>query len=267
MLTNSPFSKQPHDDLLAHSEDIKLPRPLDFVGKIVLVRHGKSAGNVLSHRPRRDFYLPLEMTDETLPLTDRGKRQAIKTGEWLAQTYPDGFDAIIASPFLRAQKTAEFSCIAAGWNSQSIICEPLVSERDWGVFLDVHRGQQKLFINALRRDQRGGRIPGGESLDEARGRAHEFLRRIHAGYPGKRVIVFTHGEFMQECIAAALEQVNQSADFSPLIKPKNCQVFELSLQTISQQRSASPKLILEKRVCLRTAFPAEEGSSGWQELC
>jgi broad specificity phosphatase PhoE len=209
----------------------KLPPLLPSAETIVLVRHGKSAGNVLSHRPPKDFYLPHGMTDETLPLTDRGKKQASKTGEWLGKTYPERFDVIISSPFLRARKTAEYACRAAGWDIGNIIFEPLAGERDWGVFLDVHSGQQRDFLDGLRRDRRGGRIPGGESLDEARTRAHDFLRKLHSEFEGKRILVFTHGEFIQECIAAALEERNQPTELAFRKKPKNCQVFELSLHS------------------------------------
>jgi broad specificity phosphatase PhoE len=272
MVANSTASAEYYNQNNTHLGDTKLPPLILLAETIVLVRHGKSAGNVLSHRPRKDFYLPHGMTDETLPLTDRGKLQASKTGKWLAETYPDGFDVIIASPFLRAQKTAEFACRAAGWDSGRIISEPLAGERDWGVFLDVHSGQQRDFIDVLRRDRRGGRIPGGESLDEARARAHGLLKRIHAEYTGKRVIVFTHGEFMQECAAAALEELNQLPDLVPHTKPKNCQVFELSLQSLPLQStpgqsSPSDSIFLEKRWRLRTASPAEADIPSWKELC
>jgi broad specificity phosphatase PhoE len=244
-------------------EEPKLPPMPSLAETIVLVRHGKSAGNVLSHRPRKDFYLPHGMTDETLPLTDRGKIQASKTGEWLAKTYPEGFDVILSSPFLRAKKTAEFACRAAGWDVGNIIFESLAGERDWGVFLDVHTGQQRDFIDILRRDRRGGRIPGGESLDEARARAHDFLRKIHSKYEGKRILVFTHGEFIQECIAAALEELYQPTDLAPRKKPKNCQVFELSLHSTplhfteeDNSNGASPESA--KRWQLQTSCPSED---------
>jgi broad specificity phosphatase PhoE len=233
MRTTSALAEGNNNEHTNSPGERKLPPLPPLAETIVLVRHGKSAGNVLSHRPRKDFYLPHGMTDETLPLTDRGKIQASKTGEWLAKTYPEGFDVIISSPFLRAKKTAEFACRAAGWNVGNIILEPLAGERDWGVFLDVHA------------------------------RAHDFLRKIHSEYEGKRILVFTHGEFIQECIAAALEELYQPTDLAPRKKPKNCQVFELSLHSTplhfteeDNSNAASPES--GKRWQLQTSCPSED---------
>lgn len=206
------------------------------------------------------------MTDETLPLTDRGKAQAADAGRWLAENYPDGFDVILASPFLRAQKTAECACRAAGWSDQNISLEPLAEERNWGVFLDVHLGQQRRFREALARDRRGGRIPGGESRDEARDRAHTLLRKIHAEFGGQRVLVFTHGEFMEECLAAALEDLNQPTDTLPRQKPKNCQIFELTLASGPSNNSPTPANKLTQSWRMRTACPAERGIPGWEDI-
>lgn len=266
MLTTAATPPEPPQHRSVELSDAELILPQEFAKRIVLVRHGKSAGNVLSHRPGKDFYLPHGMTDETLPLTDRGKAQATEAGRWLADKYPEGFDVILASPFLRAQKTAECACLSAGWEDQQIISEPLAEERNWGVFLDVHLGQQRRFKEGLVSDRRGGRIPGGESLDEARDRAHTFLRRIHTEFGGKQVLVFTHGEFMQECIAAALEDLNQPTNALPRQKPKNCQIFELTLQTYPEETASETSPVVKKKWHLRTACPAERGLEGWREV-
>jgi broad specificity phosphatase PhoE len=265
MLTTSTSAAENNNQPSSPLGETKLPFLSNLAQTIVLVRHGKSAGNVLSHRPQKDFYLPHGMTDETLPLTDRGKAQASKTGEWLSKNYPEGFDVIISSPFLRAKETAEFACIAARWDVVNIIFEPLAVERDWGVFLDVHTGQQRDFNDVLRRDRRGGRIPGGESLDETRARAHDFLRKLHSEYEGKRILVFTHGEFIQECIAAALEELGQPTDLAFGKKPRNCQVFELSLNStpfdsIEEECRENGSLRSGKSWRLQTFHPSGETS-------
>jgi broad specificity phosphatase PhoE len=78
--------------------------------RLWLVRHGQSTGNVAhaAAAAAESERLELETRDMDVPLSDLGREQAAALGRWLA-VRDDGElpTAVLASPYLRAQQTAE----------------------------------------------------------------------------------------------------------------------------------------------------------------
>jgi 2,3-bisphosphoglycerate-dependent phosphoglycerate mutase len=73
--------------------------------RIILIRHGESAGNI---DKRKHF----ELADHAVPLTDLGRRQARASGEWLGRYFlehntPDTKTRFWVSPYARTRQTAD----------------------------------------------------------------------------------------------------------------------------------------------------------------
>ena len=96
-------------------------------GRIILVRHGESEGNV-------DDTVYERVPDHRLSLTDRGFEQARQTGEVL-RTLLDG-DSVEAyvSPYLRTRQT--FAALALPVAERDVRVEPRLREQDWANFQD-----------------------------------------------------------------------------------------------------------------------------------
>lgn len=125
-----------------------------------------------------------------LPLTERGERQARALGARLAGTE---FDLVIASPRLRARRTAEL----AGFGPAAEI-EDDFREWDYGEY----EGVTSKEIRATRPDWdlwRDG-CPGGEQPAAVTLRADRLVARIRERAP-RRAIAFGHGH-MSRVLAA-----------------------------------------------------------------
>mgnify|MGYP006275116337 FL=1 len=252
MQEQSPSGHQPFD--LS-----SIPTILSLKSSVVLIRHGKSGGNVLSAKlranPNMHFKLPPGLEDSSFRLTSTGREQAIKTGKWLAARFPEGFDIILASPFQRARETAQLACLAAGWDIHKIRDEPLVQERCWGDIYSMNASERREVLEAFRKSPRDTRIPNGETLDETRARAHRFFEKVRSDFSGKQLLVFSHGEFIQE----ALADISGLSDHNRRYRVKNCQVFELSPWPESHKSGGGSDWLI------RTSWPHRDMEGTWED--
>lgn len=75
---------------------------------ITLVRHGESASNLYDPESFVDVPHNLRGTpNHRVPLTPKGHEQARATGAALARRFPQGFDYIYSSPYLRTRETLD----------------------------------------------------------------------------------------------------------------------------------------------------------------
>ena len=141
-----------------------------------MVRHGATAWSASGrHTGRTDVELTAEGEDAARRLAPRlaGVR----------------FDAVLASPRVRARRTAEL----AGFPHASV--EPLAVEWDYGDYEGLTREQ-------IRESVPGWTpwtypvMPHGESLDDVAARARKLLDHV-AGLSGERVLLFAHGHFLR----------------------------------------------------------------------
>jgi broad specificity phosphatase PhoE len=220
--------------------------------KLVLIRHGESEVNIIQKLAKKDkaYVYPkeyMETPDREVRLSKLGREQTKKTGEYLKQNFPDGFDIIFVSDHTRAKETAALVCLAAGWDKCKIKVDPQLGERNWGNFHKQDAESRAKFFKSKKRDPLHTPLADGETLLEARHRTRVLLDRCARQFSGKRVLVFTHGEYI-ECIWSEIghmrteEQVEFFAGAGGDIK--NCQVVEFISEEgkFAKVRSSNPHL-------------------------
>ncbi|MCR4541313.1 histidine phosphatase family protein [Pseudomonas sp. 18.1.10] len=163
-----------HRDLL-HPQT----REMDLM-HLHVVRHGETWANA-EHR-----YLGALDPE----LTERGREQALS----LSQKLPASIDALIVSPRLRAQQTAQIL-------NQALRLEPVTMdsfrERDVGVFEGLTQAQAQaqypqLWAQNITRQWAVGPT-GGESIAEVVARVHQGLTELAARHPSGTVLLVAHG--------------------------------------------------------------------------
>lgn len=125
-----------------------------------------------------------------VPLADLGLRQANALADELAQR--DGIAAIVSSPLLRAQQTAQ---IAAQRLGLPVSVDDDLAECDFGdwdglTFGEVQQGWPEAMDEWLASVEIAP--PGGESFTACRQRVDGARRRIIAQHHGQRVLVVAH---------------------------------------------------------------------------
>lgn len=158
-----------------------LEHPITFF----LVRHGEAENNVrhiLNSLPEKSEY----------PLTVRGREQVSATAGFLGTA---SADAIWSSPILRARETAEIVSQATGLpvNIDDRLCEVR-----FGVFNG--RQQEEFLKKYPEAEMRLSPDPadGVESYLDIRARMTLFLRDMEERYIGKRVIIVSHGDTLEQ---------------------------------------------------------------------
>ncbi len=133
-------------------------------------------------------------------LTELGRTQARNRGEDLKQI---DFDAVFSSDSIRAQKTAEIIKLD---RELAVNTNMLLRERTFGHFdgksAELFREQNKeLFEKQSRMTEEEKRsfvlYEGYESDSQIAGRMLTFLREISVTYPGKKILVVSHGAIMR----------------------------------------------------------------------
>lgn len=154
---------------------------------ILTVRHGLTELN-------RDQRVGGEID---VPLLPEGREQAE-----VAHHAFDGtaFDAVISSPLKRAVETA---AIVTGVPSSEIQVEPLCTERSFGQMEGFTRAEVEQHFPQIVYLQIGPigyslNPPGGESFDDLRRRAQRFWESLISSHAGKRVVVSSHQNFLQQ---------------------------------------------------------------------
>ena len=145
--------------------------------KLLLVRHGQSEWNAMGRWQGK----------ATPPLTDLGKEQALLA----AKKLPD-FSILASSDLVRARETAEIFAKAHDKESNDILIEPQVQERDAGEFSGLTRDEiDKKFPGYLAQN----RWPSGWEPDDVLiKRLREGLGRIiTSSTESDSIVVVTHG--------------------------------------------------------------------------
>ncbi len=203
---------------------------------LVSVRHGESEANIINRAIKHGILTGYPpgfglIPDREIRLSKLGREQAVLTGRWLAQTYPEGFDVLYCSDHTRAKETAALICQAAGWTNVRIRIDPLLGERNWGRFSHADEERRTQILESRKRDPLHNPMPDGETLLETRQRTRELLDRCARELAGKRVLVVSHGEYM-EALWAEIAHMNTERQIeffnSPAGDIRNCQVVEFS---------------------------------------
>jgi broad specificity phosphatase PhoE len=153
-------------------------------GGIILVRHGETDANL-----RRCF-----ADSDDIPLTDVGRLQSQELAARLSLEFRP--EVLVSSRFLRARQTSEIIANVLGLTSESI---EGIHERDFGS-LKGH-SYERLVEAASLTEPWLWSPPGGESLDDVRRRAMAAIEALRLRYPGREIVVVTHGAVIQSICA------------------------------------------------------------------
>ncbi len=150
-----------------------------------LVRHGEAENNVR-------FLLNSAPVKKEYPLTEKGKQQIEAVAKSLASV---GADALFSSPILRAKQTAEIIAKATGL---SIHFDDRLWEVGMGKFNE--RTQEELLKKYPEPEMRlsPDEEDGMESFLGVRSRLEEFLDELKKEYTGKKVILVSHGDPLEQ---------------------------------------------------------------------
>lgn len=200
---------------------------------IFLIRHGESVANVGENYIKR-------LPDHLVPLTEDGKEQARRNGEWLAQyCQKKEIDLskarIWRSPYLRTRQTSEEFNKAL--KIQDIREDITLIEQQFGLFDSVPKAEWgKLYPNEFaeykrQRENYGkfyARMPLGESPFDVAIRVHQFMGTIYRDYEKHAtnpLFVFTHGTTLR---AFLLRWFHYSPEwYHEEHNPENCWIREI----------------------------------------
>ena len=131
------------------------------------------------------------------PLLDVGRQQAEE-----ARANFDGtpLDVVLASNLRRAIETAE---IVTGWPRERILIDELAIERGFGEMDGLTQDEIRerfpfVIYVPIEHVRYSLNPPGGESFEVLRDRARAFLEKTLRAHRGKRVLVSSHQNFMQQ---------------------------------------------------------------------
>ncbi|MCB0340021.1 MAG: histidine phosphatase family protein, partial [Bdellovibrionales bacterium] len=223
-------------------QDSNLTLKYSMPSRLVFLRHGESEANIINRAIKKGIISEYpegfaEKPDREIRLSRRGRDQALATGPWLAAQYPEGFDVIYVSDHIRAQETAALVCQAAGWNDTLIRIDPQLGERNWGRFALADLELRNEIMELRKRDPLHVPMPDGETLLETRSRARILLDRAARQFAGQRVLVFSHGEYIEAVWAEIAHMpTEEQLEFfhSDAGDIKNCQIVEFGSDGPSQ---------------------------------
>lgn len=207
--------------------------------QIVTVRHGESEANTFKNAKEYAFYLKSIKNDKSIiPLSQNGKEQAKKTGEYLKSKFL--FDSYISSPFKRAKDT-----MLLMYPEVKIIENPLFQEVDRGIKESLTDEEKKeYFPNDEVEKKRQGFWeyvpPGGESWNQARERAtdavHSVLHSTH-----DRILITLH-----EHIEWLFRMVLLNLSFDQIKTINQEQPCENASVTVYEVDSAGKRIVLDR---------------------
>jgi ribonuclease H / adenosylcobalamin/alpha-ribazole phosphatase len=132
-----------------------------------------------------------------VPLIDEGRKQAREAAATFAGTPGD---VVVSSPLQRSIETAS---TITGLPPEAIEVDELCTERSFGEMEGIDPAEVPRRFPEVRY-HRVGHVgyslnpPGGEPFDELQARARRFLDGLLARQGGKRIVVFSHQNFLQQ---------------------------------------------------------------------
>jgi broad specificity phosphatase PhoE len=160
---------------------------------LILVRHGQTDANV-NHR--------LQGQSDG-QLNAMGRQEVERLGLVLKDTQ---IDVIISSDMIRASDTA---AAIAHYHNLPVNTTPLVREWNCGEWDGRPAEEFIKIVKNLTIPLAELRPPGGETLIEVRARASSFVKDVTERYPGKTIVVCSHGDFLRMMISVLM---NKSID-------------------------------------------------------
>lgn len=174
---------------------------------IGFVRHGVTAWNK-EGRAQGNTDVPLD--EEGIQMAERAAER-LQGEEW---------DVIYASPLLRAKRTAEI--IGKKHPGVDFLQDKRLGEIGGGLIEGTTEDER---VNKWGLDWKNQDL-GFEPEDVIISRGMSFVEEIKQKYPGKRVLVVSHGGFIRRLLSALVP----TAEFSPSIGNTSVSIVELQDQ-------------------------------------
>ena len=183
-----------------------------------VVRHGESAGNVARAEAEAAGHHVIDIPhrDIDVPLSDLGERQSRALGRWFAR-FPagEGPRVVLASPYLRARRTAELALEEAGISRDDVtfLTDERLREKEFGILdrLTKHGIREKYPEQAEYRTVLGKfyhRPPGGESWCDVLLRLRSVIDMMTREYRRERVMIVAH-QVVVNCFRYLLERMTE----------------------------------------------------------
>ncbi len=148
--------------------------------KYFVMRHGEGEQNVLG--------ILSSKVDNPHHLTEKGISQVGETAEKLKEKK---VSKIISSPFIRTKETAEIVAEKLGLSKDDIIYDERICEMNLGDFDMKDFASYKAFYSSFE-EMLEKPVPNGESHNDLRKRAGEFLYDIDTKYSNENILFVTH---------------------------------------------------------------------------
>jgi broad specificity phosphatase PhoE len=132
-------------------------------------------------------------------LTERGKKQAAITGEYLREHF--SFDTYYASYYRRSKETMEIMYPGLLLEERKAYEDPRLAEAQRGIYhtMSIERIREK-YPDELARKEREGlyhyRPLGGENWPDIELRVHSFLGTLNRDCEGDDVVIVVHGHWL-----------------------------------------------------------------------
>lgn len=183
--------------------------------QVYLVRHGETQWNA----ERR-----IQGHSDS-PLTEKGEQQAWQVAE---RAKALGITHIIASDLGRTRRTAEIIAELCGCG---ITLDSRLRELDMGVLekrnLETLTEEEEGWRRQLVNGTAGGRIPGGESMQELADRMHAALATTLALPQGSRPMIVSHGMALG-CLVSTILGLPAYAERR--LRLRNCSISRIDYQ-------------------------------------
>lgn len=180
---------------------------------LLLARHGESAGNLARDRALAENlqFIDIAQRDCDVALSERGEEQARALGRWLGAS-GEVPDAIVASPYVRAQQTAQIARQAGGWTTGVRIDERF-REKEFGMLDRLTRsGIMARFPEQSAMRERLGKFyyrpPGGESWADVVLRLRSAFASLQQEYARGRVLIISH-QVVVLCMRYIIEDLTE----------------------------------------------------------
>jgi probable phosphoglycerate mutase len=187
--------------------------------RLILVRHGESAGNVARDAAEAAGMALIEIAqrDVDVPLSSLGERQSLALGRWYAeQPESQQPSVILTSPYVRAMQSAALIVESARLAKSRIaqVVDERLREKEFGILNRL----TKAGIQTKYPDQWDLRLhigkfyyrpPGGESWCDVILRLRSFLNYIQLQYRRERVMIVAH-QVVVLCFRYLLEGLTEA---------------------------------------------------------
>jgi len=243
---------------------------------IIFVRHGQSEANIIQKLAKDDLHHDNEQDINDRPdwqqrLSSKGIEQAKNAKLWIDEHLGgvESFDARYVSPFLRTRETAAY---IGGPETGEWTIDDRIVERSWGVYGIVPRAEQRAQFPLTAKLQNITpwyvRFDGGESMPDVYGRFRDFQGTLHREQSGRRVIVVSHGDFINVArygIERMRPEQWEAIDRDPSLTIRNCSITHYSRINPNDVDDIRDK-ITWRRMVYPDAIEQSPDNGEWVEL-